>query len=69
MLDKDYLHSAAAAVESQLAEFPLSAGISVDPDVADHMGAFVEDAISPDDMADDVLLDSDEHGWVRNGSE
>jgi hypothetical protein len=69
MLDKEYLQSAAAAVESQLAEFPLSAGISVDPDVADHMGAFEEDAIRFEDTIDYVLLATNELGEVRYGNE
>ncbi|MDR2076390.1 MAG: hypothetical protein LBP61_05605 [Desulfovibrio sp.] len=69
MLDKEYLQSAAKAVERQLADFPPSIGIPVDPDVADQMGTFVEDAISPEDMADDVFLNTNEQGEVSNGNE
>jgi len=39
---KDFLKSAAQAVENQVAENPLL-GIPVDPDVAGFMGAFEDD--------------------------
>ncbi|MBF0482611.1 MAG: hypothetical protein HQK81_13720 [Desulfovibrionaceae bacterium] len=50
-MDKDFLESAALAVESQLLQDP-SLGIPVDPAVADYMGAFVEAALSPEDVED-----------------
>ena len=43
--DKEYLDAAADSVSRQLEENP-GIGIPVDPDVADHMGAFEEDAMS-----------------------
>lgn len=39
---RDFLQSAARAVEDQVADNPLL-GIPVDPDVAEYMGAFEED--------------------------
>ena len=48
-LDKErqaYLDAAAAEVYRQMEENP-GLGIPVDPDVADHMGAFQETAIDP----------------------
>lgn len=41
---KDFLKSAAQAVENQVAENP-SLGVPVDPDVAEFMGAFEEDQV------------------------
>ena len=41
-----YLEAAAREVYRQVAENP-GLGIPVDPDVADHMGAFQETAIDP----------------------
>lgn len=48
-MNKDVLTAAANAVYEQLAEFP-EVGIPVDPDVADFMGAFQEDALSPEEV-------------------
>lgn len=47
--NKEHLVCAAEAVEAQLVENPVL-GISVDPDVADFMGAFEESAVSVADM-------------------
>lgn len=49
---KDFLKSAALAVENQVAENPLL-GVPVDPDVADFMGAFEEDPATLEAIDDD----------------
>lgn len=54
-MEKEYLRNAADAVTEQAFEHP-GFGIPVDPDVAEHMGAFTEDAIALADMIDDTLL-------------
>ena len=56
MHDKEYLSAAAFAVAYQLAENPVILGIPIDPDVADFMGAFVEDALELADVIEDGLL-------------
>ena len=56
MHDKEYLAAAARAVAQQLAENPDILGIPIDPDVADYMGAFVEDAVDLADLIEDGLL-------------
>lgn len=48
--------AAAEAVMRQAEEAQGAYGIPVDPEVAEYMGAFAEDAISPDDMLDDGAL-------------
>lgn len=48
-IQQEYLKSAAEAVERQAAADP-DLGIPVDPDVADYMGAFEEQAVSLDDI-------------------
>ena len=45
----EYLDEAANAVYRQLEKDPLI-GIPVDPDVADHRGATVDDAMDEDDV-------------------
>jgi hypothetical protein len=57
---KDFLKSAALAVENQIAENP-HLGIPVDPDVADFMGAFEEDPTTLEaiDSEDDGGADVD----------
>ena len=52
-LEKDYLKAAAAAVEHQALENP-DLGIPVDPDVAEFMGAFEEQAVGLDDVLDNT---------------
>ena len=47
--EKEYLDAAAAQVFDQLADDP-GLGIPIDPDVADHMGAFEEHAVNPEDL-------------------
>ena len=64
--EKDYLQSAALRVAEQAVDDPLI-GVSVDPDVADFMGAFTEDALTLDDLMDDVLLRVNEQGEVFYG--
>lgn len=50
-------HTAAArAVAQQLADLPFTAGMPVDPDLADFMGSFIEDALTWEDMQDDFVL-------------
>lgn len=56
IVDKEYLEAAARAVDVQALENP-GLGIPVDPEVAEFMGAFQEQAVSLDDL--DVML-SDE---------
>ncbi len=47
--DKEYLDTAARSVYRQMEDDPLL-GIPVDPDVAEHMGAFRDDAMSEEDV-------------------
>jgi hypothetical protein len=49
---KDYLDAAAQAVWTQVEENP-DIAVPVDPDVADHMGFFLDPSIS-DDEVDDI---------------
>lgn len=55
MQHKDYLAAAARVVAQQLADDP-SLHIPLDPDVADFMGAFEEDALALADVIEDALL-------------
>jgi len=55
MSDKDYLAAAAKAAAEQLAE-NAALHIPLDPDVADFMGAFFEDALSLADVIEDGLF-------------
>jgi len=70
MTDKDYLAAAAKAAAEQLAD-DASLSIPLDPDVADFMGAFQEDALSLADVIEDGLEDSlftlNEQGEVAHG--
>ena len=56
MHDKEYLSVAARVVAQQLADNPIILSIPIDPDVADFMGAFREDAIALADVIEDGLL-------------
>ena len=67
MQDKEYLSAAALAVAQQLAENPVVLGIPIDPDVADFMGAFQEDAIELADVIEDGLLTVTGQGEVVYG--
>lgn len=61
MQHKEYLAAAARAVAEQLAADP-SLYIPLDPDVADYMGAFSEDAIILADLIEDALLTINSQG-------
>lgn len=56
MSDKEYLLAAANTVSKQATDNP-SMLIPVDPEVADFMGAFAEDAISLADFEDEDCND------------
>ncbi len=57
-LERDYLKAAAEAVERQALENP-DLGIPADPDVAEYMGAFEEQAVTLDDVLDIESGDED----------
>ncbi|KAF0232593.1 hypothetical protein [Fundidesulfovibrio putealis] len=61
-MEKEYLTAAARAVDVQASETP-NLGIPVDPEVAEFMGAFQEQAVTLDDL-DAMLFDEggDGHG-------
>jgi len=63
MSDKEYLAAAAKAAAEQLAE-DASLSIPLDPDVADFMGAFREDALSLADVTQDSLVTLNDQGEV-----
>ena len=64
MQNKEYLAAAARSVAQQLTEHPVILSISIDPDVADFMGAFTEDAIDLADVIEDALLTVNRQGEV-----
>ena len=68
MHDKEYLSAAALAVAQQLAENPVILGIPIDPDVADFLGAFAEDALELADVIEDGLLTINGQGEVSHES-
>ena len=55
MKHKEYLAAAARAAAEQIVNDP-GLYIPLDPDVADYMGAFTEDAITLADLIEDALL-------------
>ena len=55
MQHKDYLTAAAKAAAEQITE-DAALYVPLDPDVADYMGAFHEDAISLADVIEDGLI-------------
>jgi len=57
----DYLNEAGRQVFRELAENP-GAAVEVDPDLAEHLGAFEESALTPQE-AEDASFD----GEVYNG--
>lgn len=59
-MDHEKLLAAARAVDRQASTAP-DAGAPADPDVADFMGAFEEDAVTWDDL-DPVEWDSGDEG-------
>jgi hypothetical protein len=61
--------AAAAAVMDQIAAYPVMVGIPLDADVAGYLGAFEEDAISPDDLAEDAALIIGPDGEARYAGE
>ncbi len=63
MQHKEYLAAAARAAAEQLSADP-ALYIPLDPDVADFMGAFNEDAIALADMIEDALLTINGQGEV-----
>ena len=63
MQHKEYLAAAARAAAEQLSDDP-GLYIPLDPDVADFMGAFNEDAIALADMIEDALLTINGQGEV-----
>lgn len=62
-LDTGYLHHAAATVARKLAATP----IAVDPDIADEMGAFAEDALDIEAALDSTLDAEFEDGSADHG--
>ena len=66
MTDKDYLAAAAKAAAEQLTE-DASLSIPLDPDVADFMGAFHEDALALADVTQDSLFTLNDQGEVAHG--
>ena len=61
MKDKAYFAAAAKAVAAQLADNS-ALNVPLDPDVADFMGAFWEEALSLADVIEDGLLTLNEQG-------
>ena len=57
--DKAYLDAVAEAVYRQLEENP-GMSIPVDPDVAEHMGAFSDEAMSEADALEGVSREQEE---------
>ena len=64
MHNKEYLRAAAKAIAQQIEGESVIFGIPLDPDVADYMGAFPEDAITLADMLEDGLLTVTNSGEV-----
>ncbi len=61
MQHKEYLAAAARAAAEQISNDP-GLYIPLDPDVADYMGAFTEDAIVLADLIEDALLTINSQG-------
>lgn len=57
------LMATANVVSQQASENP-GIGIPIDPEVAEYMGAFTEDAIILADLADDIVLSTNAEGEV-----
>ena len=66
MTHKEYLAAAAKAAVEQLAENP-ALYVPLDPDVADHMGAFHEEALSLADVIADGLFTLNDQGEALYG--
>jgi hypothetical protein len=56
MQNKEYLRAAATAIARQIEGNPVVLGVPLDPDLADYLGAFTEEAITLADMVEDGLL-------------
>jgi len=63
---KEYLKAAAKAVAEQLAE-NAALYVPLDPDVADHMGAFHEEALTLADVIEDGLFTINDQGETLYG--
>lgn len=61
MQHKEYLAAAARAAAEQISNDP-ALYVPLDPDVADYMGAFTEDAIALADLIEDALLTINDQG-------
>ena len=66
MKDKEYLAAAAQAVAEQLTD-NAALHVPLDPDVADYMGAFREEALSLADVIEDGLLTVNQQGEAIYG--
>ena len=64
MQNKEYLRAAATAIARQIVGNPVILGVPLDPDVADYMGAFVEEAVELADIVEDGLLTVTNSGEV-----
>ena len=64
MQDKEYLRAAAKVIARQIEGNVVIYGVPLDPDVADYMGAFPEEAITLADMVEDGLLTVTDSGEV-----
>ena len=64
MQDKEYLRAAAKVIAQQIEGNVVIYGVPLDPDVADYMGAFPEEAITLADMVEDGLLTVTDSGEV-----
>ena len=64
MHSKEYLRAAAKAIAQQIEGASVIYGVPLDPDVADYMGAFPEEAITLADMVEDGLLTVTDSGEV-----
>ena len=67
MQNKEYLRATARAIAQQIEENILIIGVPLDPDVADYLGAFVEEAITLADIVEDGLLTVTNSGEVVYG--
>lgn len=64
MQHKEYLRATAKAIAQQIEGDSVIFGIPLDPDVADYLGAFVEEAITLADIVEDGLLTVTNSGEV-----
>ena len=64
MLTDKQVSAAAQAVVDQISENPIGVGIPLHANVAEHLGAFTEDAVTLADMIEDGLLTINGQGEV-----